>query len=636
MAVTTAPHASRPIDQPARSARVWMALARREAGFVLRHPLVLFGVVASGLVLWSMNRDRLPHLGGNSTYVGMGLAPLAGAALLVGHLAASRAHRNQTLEIESTTPAMLRSRTGGRLVGTLAAMLPAALLVVAYMAYLYVLGGTGQPDIGELLIGPLVVGLGAAVGVAAGTWFPNRFSGLVALGGLAGVQIALQDAEGTRHWFAWWHSVLWYGSPDLWIRPTWAHVGYVTGVAILVAGLALLRHGLAPTSIVIALIGAVVVVPAGVVQSRPPTSANVEAAFTRLVEPEASWVTIDRGDVTYHIHPSYERWVDWWDVVLQDTLAPIPPANRPALEVQQWHHAFIGQLEEELGYSSPQGRALQQRSNNLYSVSERITDPWPIRVKGTVYLPQKEGLAIAAALRAVGLPLLPVEMEGRLYTEDEITDFNTPQDVSEAGFEEGLVDWWPGKELGEPRPVIGDRVQLTLTCDAEGQAREVVAAWLAAQASPVLADSYRSIRADGPRADGIDQYANVIGDYDIGEGPIPAIQWAALGWMQRDGFGGGNSGIIGSPSALDLAAQLLDQPFSTVSAAVVSHWQDWTDPATPIQVIIDEFGLEPPPTPEQWLERGNEDPSEYAQSIAAYPRWVGEPEPHDQAFPICP
>src|SRR5665811_1612236 len=144
MTVTTVPPGSRPIRRPSSSAPVWSALARREARFTLHHPLILVGILASVFVLWSLNREELPHLAGYSTYVGMGLAPLAGASLLVAHLQTSRARRHRTLDIEEPAPAAQRARTVGHLLGSLAVVPVAAVIVTAYMAYLYWLGGTGQ------------------------------------------------------------------------------------------------------------------------------------------------------------------------------------------------------------------------------------------------------------------------------------------------------------------------------------------------------------------------------------------------------------------------------------------------------------------------------------------------------------
>lgn len=654
MAVTTAPPAPPPVNRSARPTRVSGALARREARFVVRHPLVLVGVVASAWVLWSINRDQLPHLGGFSTYVGMGLAPLAGAALLVGHLTASRARRNHTIEIETPTPALQRSRTIGHLVGALVVVPVAAILAVAYMTYLYLLGGTGQPDIGEMLVGPLVVGLGAVVGVTVGTWFPNRFSGLLGIGALAGVQIALQDAEGTRHWFAWWHTVLWHPNPDLWIRPTWGHVAYVAGISIVVAAVAVLRHGVRLMPMLVFAVGLSVAILAGVTQSRPPNDVAVEQVFAQITSPTEHRVTIERGDTTYHVFAAYRRWVDWWDPVIAQTLAPIPAESRPKILVEQRYSSFASQLEEEFGSSTPEGQAIQLRGQELSSESanfetlfeSRDSDLVPIRVKTTVYLPQRDPLAIAVAQRVVGLPLLPVRVEGRLFTDEEIGQFAQSGGtifVEEAGTEvtdelEG-EPWWPGKEFGDPQPVAGDRWPLVLACDAEGQAREVVAAWLAAQGSPDLGDLYQRIRADGPKATGVGQYTNIIGDYGFDdETTVRAVNWGALGWMQIGGFGGGNAAgaVHGSPTAVDLAAQLLERSDGEVAALVGANWDTWTDPATSLQVIIDEFDLEAPPTPTEWIERAGLDREEFSVSIAAYPRTPGDLEFSDQPFPICP
>jgi len=606
---------------------------------VLRHPLTLVGVLASCYLLWSFNRDvLLPHLGAYSTYVGLGLAPLAGAGLLVGHLVASRAHRHDTLEIEETAPAVQRSRILGRLVGVLVTVPIAVVVVVAYVVYVYLQGAAGTPAVRELLVGPLVVGLATIAGVAMGTWLPNRFSGFLALGALAGIQIAFQDAEGTRHWLAWWHTVLWYGAPDLWVRPTGAHLAYLAGIALMVAGVAMLRHGVRPMPLMAVATGVALALAGGIVQARPPSDARTDELLARVTDPASHWVTIERPSVTYRVHPGYERWIDSWDAAVQRVLAPLPPSARPVLEVEQWHPPYLSQLEEELGYSTPEGQAVQERGGEVsapraIAAEGNLDGAWPIQVGTSAYIGQHARLAIAAATRAVGLPLLPVETQGRPYTEEEIASFNrTGEDLAEGG-----VEWWPGRELGEPAPVAGDRIPLSLACDAEGQAREVVAAWLAATASPDLAATYADIRAHGPG------YGNAFGEDPIvmyspdNDTTLQVVMWSSLGWRQGGGYGdvGESWSVLASPTATDLAAQLLELPQEDVATAVAVRWGEWTDPATRVQAIIRAFGLEAPPRPEQWLLRAGLDPGDFAASVAAYPHTPGEVETLDQRYPVC-
>ncbi len=643
MAVTTAPRRNAATGDGRRPGSVWASLARAEARRVARHPLVLVGLIASGWLLWSMNRDQLPQLTGYSTYVGLGLAPLAGAATLVGHLIASRARRHDTVEIESITPALERARTAGRLLGALVVIPIAAVMVAAYMAFLFLIGGAGQPDLGELLVGPLVVGIGAVVGTAAGTWFPNRFTGLAAVGALAAVQIVFQDAEGTRHWLAWWHTVLWYDGPDLWIRPSWVHLAYLAGIAAVIIGITMLRWGLRPVPLLLVGVGIAAAVAGGIVQVRPPSEAQIDAVFDQIANAPNHWVSVDSPGVTYRIYPGYERWSEWWDGTVQSVLAPVPAGTRPNLVIEQWHSGYPSQLIDEFGYFTAEGEAIHDRGqhlqaeNDLYSRQDR--DPWPIWVGFYVY--RRDSLAIAAAQRAVGFPLEPVEMEGREWTDEEIAGFgkgptsvSVEEDGTETVIESDQGAWWPGQEAGEAAPVKGDRIRIQVPCDAGGQAREVVAAWLAARADSELADIYRRIRADGPGAEGVFDFADAVTLDSGGEGPpVAAINWSALGWTQfGSSTGDGVRPVFGSPAATDLAAQLLERLDAEITVAVTDHWVEWTDPATPVQVIIDAFDLEPPPTAEQWLERAGLDSVEYAASIDAYPPLTGNSE---QPNPVC-
>ncbi len=84
-----------------------------------------------------------------------------------------------------------------------------------------------------------------------------------------------------------------------------------------------------------------------------------------MVEPSPYWATIEHPNVTYRVYPTYERWVDWWNSVIQDTLAPIPTASRASFVVEQRHSPYLSQLGEEFGYSTPEGEAISQRGSDL-------------------------------------------------------------------------------------------------------------------------------------------------------------------------------------------------------------------------------------------------------------------------------
>ena len=630
MTVATAPRREVARSEPIKPGRVWPALARREAWSTLRRPLIWVAVAACLYLLWSFDRDQLPHLGGYSTYVGLGLAPLSGAALLVAQLQTSRAQRHGTLEIEEPAPAALRARTLGHLLGSLVVVPLAVVMVTVYMVYLYLLGGTGSPNLGELLIGPLVVGIAVLAGVAAGTWIPNRFGGLIGLGLVAAVQIALQDAPGTRHWFSWWHTVLWYGGFDLWIRPTWAHVAYLVGAAALIGAISVLRHGprMAPLGTVG--LGIVLLVSGGVVQAKPPTDTQANKVWDQITNPSSYWVTVERNGVTYQVFPGYERWIDWWDSTIGAVVAPIPTADRPALLVEQWHHPYPSQLFDEFpGESDPTMQILRDRADTLFD--SPITDPRPVRVGETLYLPDRAPLAIGVAIRAVGLPVAPIEVESSTAGPAKTTQSDPIPSDSQSAASSKTAGGATARQAS-PHPIA-------VACDAEGQAREVVAAWLAAQASPKLAGIYREIRHHGPAAS-LDA-SRALAEYqpDDDRAAVPAVPWNALGWIQYGFYGDRDwaAGVLGSPTATDLAAQMLDLPHEQVEVALRQNWTEWTDPATSVDAIVAAFDLELPPTPAEWILRAGLDPADYTESIAAYPLWLGDTATlGDQPYPTCP
>jgi len=116
-------------------------------------------------------------------------------------------------------------------------------------------------------------------------------------------------------------------------------------------------------------------------------------------------------------------------------------------------------------------------------------------------------------------------------------------------------------------------------CDTNGQARGVVALWLAGQSRPGAPQGLRAIFAAQPSAPEAKRYFVE----DVGAGP-----------------GVGFAGRIPPPwlySSTDgsYALELLDRPAEQVAAAIRLRWGRLTNPATPTAELVSALGLRPSP-----------------------------------------
>lgn len=159
------------------------------------------------------------------------------------------------------------------------------------------------------------------------------------------------------------------------------------------------------------------------------------------------------------------------------------------------------------------------------------------------------GLAYVAAHSSLGLPTRP---ESRLYTEEEI---------------ESLIEQNRGYHGDLRTQFEGD--ESPKACSAIGQARSVVAVWLAAAAIDKGVDALdRALNARFP--------ANEF---------IPG-----LGSLHRWPTS------IGRPDA-DLASQLLAVPIDKVRGVLTSRWGEVVDPVTTSAELASWFGLTAPSYP---------------------------------------
>ena len=177
---------------------------------------------------------------------------LAGFLVLIGHLAASRDHRHGGAEFTGTLPASQRRRTAGLLAfipvaGAVGALAGGVELLVLIPSRL-----TGRFDPWLVAVPVLIPMIGAALGVAAGLWWPSAPAGPLTLFAAAAVLATLPVLGSNAADLPW---SLFPVVLDQAVSPETAgwHVLYLVALLAVLLGFALARHWGRWATIVVAL-----------------------------------------------------------------------------------------------------------------------------------------------------------------------------------------------------------------------------------------------------------------------------------------------------------------------------------------------------------------------------------------------
>jgi hypothetical protein len=505
------------------------ALALVEGWRLLRHPATLAGLAISVWWLAIDGRGLLPVLDRADVSTAGAVLPLAGGVFLAANLATLRSRRHGTEELYDAAPAAPATRTGAHLAGLAGVVALGVVLVAAKLGWLAANAGVNTPSLAEAAVGPAVVALAGVLGVLAARWAPSPVVGPVALLALIVLQFLRVDWL-TGHeslpgylWLRPWHEQ--QLAREVSFRPAGWHLVYLAALTGLLVVVALARHGRSPKRLLAGGLALLVLAGSAWAQARPAPAATAATIVQTVEHPQAIQACQQRGTVRYCYFPAYRPWLAGWATAVEPVLARLPAAARSRpVEVRQ----DIGELWQLGG--------LSQRTTSRLLSGRRWHVPGVIPV-GMTWRTGRAGeadaaqLALRAAAWTVGLP----------------------------------------QEFSSPDQVGG-------VCDTNGQARGVIALWLAAQARPGAAENLRAIFAAPPTAPDAQRYfvETLGGSYLLGRAPPPWL------WSKTDGT---------------YAVELLDRPADQVAAALAPHWDRLTDPATPTAELVSALGLRPVPAP---------------------------------------
>ena len=516
-----------------RAAARVRVLARIEGRRLLARPTVLAGAGLSLLTMVTLTRTTAPVLNRDDTTASAALLVLAAATLLATNAAALRSRRRATDELLASMPTPPRVRTLASLCSVAGVVALAGLLGGAFLLWRLAADPVTAPDPFELLTGPALVALGGCLGVALARWAPSVTVAPVVVVGLAALEFSVNlliggsEYGGRVKWlapFVGQHGV----ARELLIRPTGWHLAYLVALVAVLGCVALLRHPATRPTIATAGSAVLVLLLAGGAQLRPLDPAQDPNALAAELTAAAAQDCEQRDDVTYCALPGYEPWVDRWAATVEPVLARLPERARPRpLTVRQ---DFLGTRLESLADHGGPGTAAEPTH------SEVRPGLWRGRNAGEGAY--QFGLALGVAALAVGL-----SPDGALSPADAL----------------------PGQ--------VGEGLQ---ACTPAGQARSVVALWLAGQTSERSAEYLRNEveRQGGTTAPATGTPAPEIYFARPAAHPIGALN-----------FGGWEAAV---------AVQLLRQAPDHIAGLVDRHWDTLSDPATTTDEALALLGADYP------------------------------------------
>jgi hypothetical protein len=351
--------------------RAVLALARVETVRMLRHPVTVAATVfLAGIWVsawFTIGTSRYPVLQELDRDSAMGtMILLGGAALIVGNLAVLRSHRDGTTGLSQVLILPAPARTVAHLLAPLPLAVIGSVLIVARMAVLAIWApAAGHPNPYELATGPATVLLLGALGVLLGRLTRSAVvAPLALLVLLAGLVALMPLTNGGK--------VMWLapqGGPALPTpapvflmgRPAAAHLGYLLGLAGLLAAAAVLRAGARGVRAAVA--GAVLLactVAYGTAQFTSPGPAVTAARSAVMKHPSQHETCRELGHVTYCAFAGFSRWIPAWNTVVQAVVAQVPATARSAQLTVRQRIVFVG-LGGEKG---PEQRIAAWRADN--------------------------------------------------------------------------------------------------------------------------------------------------------------------------------------------------------------------------------------------------------------------------------
>ena len=448
--------------------------------------------------------------------------PFAGMTLVAMNLAALRARREGTEELFGSLPATSTTRVVGHLGSVWMALVVQSVFVAITFASGRFLtdhfGAIDAASIGDIAVSFVLVACAGSFAVALARWLPNPLVALVAVVLLAFGGTAIGGIGG-QHWSLTRQLSIWPRYPDHdWafaIRPSWWHAAYLLSLGLVVAVVAVARQRRDRLTLLLGVSAVAFAGVTGYVQTRPMTDGDAERIAAMISDPIAHSSCRTTDGLTLCAYRDYADITRVWTRELTAPFAAVAPLQRANGFVVAWHEPRLDRLDP----------AVRDRLDvdALAASWSAAPDTWNgVAVDGT-----ESNLInrLALGLWSVGLASVPA----------------------------GDAPCWAG-----------------------GQARGVVALWVAAQgmsgddAKRLVSGTWSGLGDDhsdsNVPAEWIDGYIWV-------GGAIPPVLWSA-------------TDIAAAQAVLTLDATL-------VRDTLWADWQQWSNASATIDDLLTELGAAP-------------------------------------------
>lgn len=503
-------------------------IARAEGRQMLRNEVFLVGIFMSvailvlfGLVWASSNIGSQ-----NSWRFWLALLPVftlpfAGMTLVAMNLAALRSRREGCEELFASCPASATTRVVGHVGSVWMALLVQVVFVAATVANGTFIadhfGAIDAASLGDIAVSFVLVFCAGSLAVALARWLPNPLVALVALVALALGASAIGGIGG-HHWSLTRQFSIWPRYPDHdWafaVRPNWWHAAYLLSLGLAVAVVAVARQRRDRWTLLIGVGAASLAGITGFVQSRPMSTGDAKRIAAMISDPASHSSCQSTDGLTLCAYRDYSEITKAWAKVLTAPFAAVEPQRRSQGLTVVWHEPRLDRLDPAVREQTD----IEALANSWSSDQSTWNG---VAVVGTESNPVNR---LALGLWSVGLPLVP----------------------------DGDVPCWVG-----------------------GQARGIVALWVAAQGMG-RADAKRFVSGSWSR----------LGD-DHGGAKVPAEWTDGYIWI-------GNATPPVLWSAADIAAGqaivTLDPIF--VRDTLWADWKRWSDHAATTEDLLAKLGVD--------------------------------------------
>jgi hypothetical protein len=506
-----------------------LQIARVEGRQLLRNEVFIVGIFMSIAVLvifgliWASD-----NLGAKNSWrywlalLPVFTLPFAGMTLVAMNLASLRARREGTEELFGSLPATATTRVVGHLGSVWMALVVQIVFVVVTFAsgrfLTHHFGAIDTASIGDIVVSFVLLFCAGSLAVALARWLPNPLVALAALVALALGGSAIGGIGG-HHWSLTRQLSIWPRYPDHdWafaVRPSWWHAGYLLALALVVAVVALARQRRDRLTLLLGIGTVSLACLTGYIQSRPMTDGDAAGIAAMISDPVAHSSCRTTDGLTLCAYSDYADITKVWARELTAPFAAVAPQRRADGFAVVWHEPRLDRVDP----------AVRDRLDVEALVGSWSADQsaWNgVEVDGT-----ESNLInrLALGLWSVGLPSVPA----------------------------GEAPCWAG-----------------------GQARGIVALWVAAQ---------------GMNAEDAKHFVSGtwsgLGD-DHSESNLPAEWIDGYIWV-----GGATPPVLWSATDIVAAQAMLTPEATFVRDILWADWPRWTDHATTTEDLMTELGLVP-------------------------------------------